>query len=68
MNGRLSRFGLRSALVRGDDGKAFVFLVENGREDEFQKYLNIERLWVVSWLDSDSQLDAIEQVTSQKRD
>ena len=60
MNGRLASFGLRGALIRGDDGKGFVFLVEAGKENDFRRYLEVERLWLVTWLDNDEALDALE--------
>ena len=34
LNSRLAGFGLRGVLVRGDDGKAYLFLVEMGKASE----------------------------------
>jgi hypothetical protein len=61
LNGRLPAFGLRAALVKGQDSKYYVFLVENGEEAGFKSYLDIEGHTVVWWLDSDSGLKALEQ-------
>ncbi len=53
LNGRLRDHGLRAALVIGANGKMFVHLVEEGREAEFEGYLDGEEMRVVAWLDSD---------------
>lgn len=53
LNGRLKRFGLRGVLVRGPDGKHFVWLVEKGKEPDFLEYLTEERHDIVMWLDGD---------------
>lgn len=59
LNQRLPQFGLRAALVRGSDGKAFVMLVERECQQEFAEYLDRERLRVLAWLDDDRSLDTI---------
>ena len=46
----LARFGLRTALVRNRVGHYFVLLVEQGFDVEFERYLNVEGLQVVLWL------------------
>ncbi len=61
LNGRLARFGLRGVLVRGCDGKFYVFLVERGREDEFDTYLAAEGHAIVCWLDGDDALQSLER-------
>ena len=53
LNARLKRFGLRGVMVKGKDGKFFVFLVENGKEEDMNRYLEIEGLSIVYWLDDD---------------
>lgn len=60
LNGRLSGFGLRAALGRNRVGRFFVLLVERGREDAFQAYLDGERMVLVSWLDDDASLGRLE--------
>ena len=51
INGRLERFGFRTALVKNRLGQFFVMLVENGGETEFEQYLREEGLTVSGWLD-----------------
>ena len=51
LNGRLPEHGLRPALVRNDEGRVYLLLVERGKEPSFDEYLSAERLTVVSWLD-----------------
>lgn len=53
LNGRLESFGLRAVLIQNRDTKRyFVLLVERGREESFERYLQVENLRVVHWLDS----------------
>ena len=61
LNGRLSRFGLRAVLVKALDTRYYVFLVERGKEADFQSYLDVEGHVVVWWLDSDDDLEALER-------
>lgn len=60
MNGRLLRFGLRTVLVKNRIEQYFLLLVERGHEDEFQKYLDVEALHIVAWLDSTEELARLE--------
>lgn len=60
-NARLARFGLRAALAKSWENKYFVYLVERGKEAEFQGYLDSERNRVVAWLDTDDACAAIER-------
>jgi len=60
LNGRLPRFGLRPALVKGLDEKFFVMLVERGRDAEFQAYLDAEGLRLLRWLDDEAFLRGLE--------
>ena len=59
LNGRLVNFGLRAVLVQSFVGKYYVFLVEAGREAEFDAYVRAEDNTVVRWLDNDADLAAI---------
>ena len=61
LNGRLSGFGLRAVLVKGQDSKFYVLLVEEGQEVGFQGYLELEGHSVVWWLGSDGELDTLER-------
>jgi hypothetical protein len=60
LNGRLKSFGLRAVLVKGEDGKFFVHLVEKGKENDYDRYRQAERLVVVCWLDGDEPLLELE--------
>lgn len=60
LNSRLPGFGLRAALSRNPQGRYFVFLVETGREAEFERYLELELNVLVTWLDNDADLARIE--------
>jgi hypothetical protein len=63
LNGRLTSFGLRTALVRNLlTGRYFIMLVENGQEKAFNAYLTQERCEVVVWLDSTEALDRLRMV------
>ncbi len=61
LNGRLTKFGLRAALVKSPDEKVYVMLVERGKESDFEEYLVVERQQVVAWLDSDERLRQLEE-------
>lgn len=52
-NSRLAGFGLRTVITTNRLGRAFVMLVEAGREAEFLEYVAGEPLDVVAWLDTD---------------
>lgn len=54
MNVRLKKFGLSAALIVSDDHKYFVFLVESGKEPQFEKYLRDEKLTLVTWLNEET--------------
>jgi hypothetical protein len=61
LNGRLVSFDLRAALVKSRvTARFFIFLVENGKEDLFRKYCDIEKQFVIAWLDSDEALEKLE--------
>ena len=60
LNGRLADFGLHAVLVRNRLGRYFVLLVERGHEPEFERYIAVESLDVVAWLDSDDALAQLE--------
>ncbi|MBX7207081.1 MAG: hypothetical protein K1X78_02110 [Verrucomicrobiaceae bacterium] len=65
LNGRLPSFGLRGVLIKNrGTGRYFVFLVERGRDAEFEDYLRVENLAVIAWLDSDEALKKLEAAVS----
>jgi hypothetical protein len=53
LNGRLAAHGLHAVLVRAEDGRAWLLLVEAGNEAEFERYREREKLEVVAWLDTE---------------
>jgi hypothetical protein len=61
LNARLARFGLRPALVKNPEGRYFIFLVERGKDAEFEQYLTQEAQRIVCWLDSDKHLADLER-------
>lgn len=61
LNGRLKEFGLRAALVKNSINKFYIFLLETGKEDAFNEYLDVEKHEVICWLDSDSELEELER-------
>jgi len=58
-NGRLARFGLRTAIARNRLGQLFVLLVERGKEPLFDRYLGEEKMELVAWLDTDERAEAL---------
>jgi len=62
MNARLSSFGLRAALARSPDQKYYVFLLERGKEADFERYLRLESNEVLGWLDDGDTLARLEEV------
>lgn len=54
LNGRLKKFGFKTALVRNADDQYFVMLVESKKMEEFEQYLMQEHSEVVEWLDERS--------------
>lgn len=61
LNSRLTRFNLRAVLIKNvNSGHYFVLLVEQGKEDAFNDYLQKEDLKIITWLDNDTDLGALE--------
>jgi SAM-dependent methyltransferase len=59
VNGRLPRFGLRTAIVRSRGGSAFVMLVEGAHQQEFTSYCEDQELRILAWLDDRATLDRL---------
>lgn len=59
LNGRLKKNNLSGVLVKGPNGKYFVWLVEKGQESGFEEYLYEERHQIVRWLVDDAELAAM---------
>ena len=56
LNGRLRRYGFRSALVRNSLGQLYLMLVEKDKTAEFETYAAREKQTVLVWLDDDEQV------------
>lgn len=63
-NGRLASFSLRTLLVRNRLGKCFVLLVEKGKEDVLTYYLELEKMDILCWLDTDQAVQEIVGVSN----
>lgn len=62
LNGRLTNFDLRAVLIKNVARQVFfIFLVERGKESEFENYLEEEQLQIVTWLDNTENLIKIDQ-------
>jgi len=60
LNSRLASFSLRAVLIRNiTSGHYFILLVERGREQAFEGYMEQEGLEIISWLDDKEVLDSI---------
>ena len=64
LNGRLRDFCLRAVLVRNKSGRLYLLLVEEGSEAEFQAYLANEQQAIVCWLDSDEEVQKLQECLS----
>ena len=60
LNGRLASFKLRAVLVKNRVDRYFVLLVEQGRESEFERYVQEEQLELVCWMDNTESLKSLE--------
>ena len=64
VNRRLPTFGLYAAIVKSPGGRTYLWLVEKGKEKEFQAYAALERQKVICWLDTDEKIEALEVLLS----
>ena len=51
INGRLKRFGFKTALVKNTHGMFYIMLVDSNKVREFQNYLKEEKQSIEQWLD-----------------
>ncbi len=51
VNGRLKSFNLKTALIRNSFKKYFIVVVDPKKMNDFENYLNSEKLILVEWLD-----------------
>lgn len=60
LNGRLRDFALRAVLVRSVQfGKVYLLLVEEGFEESFQQYIDLDGMHIITWLDADEEIDRV---------
>ena len=59
VNGRLLKFGIRTALCRNSSGQVYVMLVEKGKDELFAKYLEDDKQELICWLSSQEDLDKL---------
>ena len=53
INSRLKNFGLKTVLVKNLIGYKYVWLVEEGKEAAFERYLHLEDHQILQWLSDD---------------
>lgn len=56
INGRLKKFGFRTALISDSTGKLFVCLVESDKEDDFTRYLEQDHARILCWLSETTEI------------
>ena len=61
LNDRLLRFNLHAVLVKNQLGKFFVLFMEENKQDQFQEYLRLEHLDIITWLDNSDVLENLER-------
>lgn len=64
MNGRLADHRLHAALVRNVAERYYIFLLEDGKQAAFEKYLRDEEQTLVAWLDDLDPLRALDPTRS----
>ena len=57
VNVRLKNFGFKTALIRNELHKYHILLVETEKMEEFMKYIEVEKLQVLEWLDERSTIE-----------
>jgi len=65
INGRLKKFNFKTALAKNRLGYFFVLLVEEGKEQDFENYLRLEKMHLITWLNDEDSLKKIESVFSE---
>ena len=68
LNGRLRKHGFRAVLTKNRRGRFYVMLVEQGKEDAFDRYLSTQDMEAVCRLDDDEVLAQLERAISRRKD
>lgn len=58
INNRLRKFGFKTVLITDSSGKMFICLVEEGKEEEFFRYLEKDQGRIMYWLSEISDLSS----------
>jgi hypothetical protein len=61
LNARLASFGLKCVLVKSPEKKYYIFMLEEGKEKEFQEYILDEGHEIIHWIDSTENLEHLEK-------
>jgi len=51
VNGRLKKFGFKTALVKNENEMIYVMIVEKDKIEQFNKYISKSKQEVIQWLD-----------------
>ena len=51
VNGRLKKFGFKTALVKNVNEMIFVMIVEKDKIEQFNKYISKSKQEIIQWLD-----------------
>ncbi|MBN2735003.1 MAG: hypothetical protein JXQ82_09135 [Methanomicrobiaceae archaeon] len=60
LNSRLLKYNLHAALCKNRIDNYFILLVEDGKQETFLEYLNLEKMEIIMWLDSRDNLKNLE--------
>ncbi|MDX1959911.1 MAG: hypothetical protein SFU98_15175 [Leptospiraceae bacterium] len=66
LNARLASFGLKCALVKSPEKKYYIFMIETGKEKEFNDYILDEGHEIIHWIDSTENLEKLENKLKEK--
>ncbi|CEF48509.1 unnamed protein product [uncultured bacterium] len=67
LNVRLPGHGLRPVLVRNAEGRYYLLLVERGKDEEFERFLQAEAETVICWLDDTTVLETLSRAATENR-
>ncbi len=68
LNGRLRNHGFRAVLTKNKRGRFYVMLVEQDKEEAFDRYLSTQDMETVCRLDDDEVLAQLEQTISRRKE
>ena len=66
INARLASFKLRVVITKNRFDKYFIMIVEEGKEAEFQKYVEEEPLQIITWLSNVENLKKLDYILNGK--